>query len=243
MAFNDELRKQYYEHLYESHVLKQYRAYIQNKEPDEDEELLGRYTLDLRRHPEMLENLPESIRGAYNYYDARIAKCGLGCVRVSLVPYSNDFTYAVRVSTDGDDGWLEIYDQHGCEIGVGRTYMELIGWGKIDEIRRQVDDFDFPVSLSDKEKKTLWQFGSCVIRKNSSKRFFVIAEEIPSDRQKDAIKIICDATGVRDKAVSIVLEYLPHSVTRNISKQQAEDICQKLTELGAKAYIKEFSQS
>ncbi|WP_442936726.1 ribosomal protein L7/L12 [Nostoc sp.] len=39
------------------------------------------------------------------------------------------------------------------------------------------------------------------------------------------------------------LEYLPHSVTRNISKQQAEDICQKLTELGAKAFIKEFSQS
>jgi hypothetical protein len=242
MEKNDLIRL-HYEEIYENHVLKTYRAYISNEELDEDEELLGRCILDLHRDPELFENLPESVRTAYDYYYVHIAKCDLGCVRLCQVPYKNDVTYAIRVSTDGDDGWLEVYDQYGQVIGTGRTYIELIGWGKIDEIREQVHDFNFPSSLSDKGRKTIWQFGSCVILNDSFDRFFVIAEQIPLEKQDDVIKIICDATGIMEKAITIVCDYLPHSVTKNISQEKAEEIWCRLTEVGVKASIKEFNKS
>jgi ribosomal protein L7/L12 len=242
MEKND-LIKLHYEEIYENHVLKTYRAYISNEELDDDEELLGRCILDFRRDPELLENLPESVRYAYDYYYVHIAKCDLGCVRLHQVPYEKDFTYAIRVTTDGDDGWLEIYDSYGQVIGIGRTYIELIGWGEIDEIRGQVHDFSFPESLSDKQKKTIWQFGACIVLKDSPERFSVIAEHIPDDKKDDAIKIICDATKVREKAVAIVFDCLPHSVTKNISQEVAENIWCRLTEIGVKVSIKEFNKS
>jgi len=242
MEKNDLIRL-HYEEIYENHVLKTYRAYISNEELDEDEELLGKCTLDFRRDPELLENLPESVRTAYDYYHIHISEGDLGCVRLCQVPYENDVTYAIRVSTDGDDGWLEVYDHCGQIVGVGRTYIELIGWGRIDEIRDYVHDFDFPASLSNKENKTLWQFGACVVSKDSSERFFVIAEQIPDDKKDDAIKIICDATKISEKAVAIVLDCLPNSVTRNISQEIAEDIWCRLTEIGSEVSIKELNKS
>ena len=39
-------------------------------------------------------------------------------MKVCQVTFENDVTYAIRVSTDGDDGWLEVYDCYGREIGV-----------------------------------------------------------------------------------------------------------------------------
>lgn len=69
------------------------------------------------------------------------------------------------------------------------------------------------------------------------------AKQIPIDKQDDTIKIICNATKVREKAVAIVCEYLPHAVTKNISQKEAEEVWCKLTEIGAKASIKEFNQS
>ncbi len=229
------LIRRHYEELYESYFLEQYRAYIRNEESDE-ENLLGRYVVDVHRNSELLQNLPESVKAAHAYYSGR----NIGWLRVCQIQYEDDVTYAVLLSTDGDDGWLEIYDRHGQQVGVGRTYLELIGWGEVDEIRAQTHDFDFPISLQDKEKKTLWQFGACAIARDSSNRFFVIAEEISSEKQDDAIRIICAATGVTEKAVTIVLDCLPHSITRNISQERAEDIWVSLTDLGAKASIKEY---
>lgn len=74
MEKNDLIRL-HYEEIYEDHVLKTYRAYISNEELDDDEELLGRCILDFRRDSELLENLPESVRNAYDYYYVHIAKC------------------------------------------------------------------------------------------------------------------------------------------------------------------------
>lgn len=235
---NHNLIKRHYEELYESHTLKQYRAYIRNEESDE-EVLLGRYLLDIHRNPELLQNLPESVKASYAYYSGR----DIGWLRVCQVEYENDVTYAVLLSTDGDDGWLEIYDQHGKEIGVGRTYIELIGWGKVDEIRAQVQDFSFPRSLQDKEKRTLWSLNGCAIGKDSSDRFFVVAEDVPSEKQDDVIRIMCDEAGVTAKAILAVLDCLPHSITRNVSQKKAEGIWSKLTELGVRVSIKEYQSN
>jgi hypothetical protein len=64
--------------------------------------------------------------------------------------------YAVRVTTDGDDGWLELYDERGTELGVGRTYVELIAWGDRATIRAAVENGEFPPELSDRDTRTLW---------------------------------------------------------------------------------------
>ncbi|QLE56277.1 hypothetical protein [Nostoc sp. TCL26-01] len=149
-------------------------------------------------------------------------------------------TYALRVTTDGDDGCLEVYDQHGLEIGVGRTYLELISWGNVDEIRTYLHDYDFPANLNNKEQMTVWQFGGYAIYNGSPERCVVVAEEIPEEKQDEAIQIICVATGVREKAITAVLDSLPRSVTRNIAQEKAEDIWHQLITLGVKASIEEF---
>ncbi len=244
MMDKNNLIKRYYESLYENHFLQRYRAFILGDEYYE--ELLGECIydfFDFRRNPELFESLPESVRTAYNYYREKIAKPDLGAVVVCKVAYENDVTYAIRVSTDGDDGWLEVYDFYGQEIGVGRTYIELIGWGNRDEIRNQVHRFYFPESLSDRTRKTLWQFGSLVIRKDSPDRFVVIAEKIPEDKQDDVVKIICNATGITEKALRIIFDFLPHSITRNISREKAEDIWKKLTDIKIKTSITEYQSN
>ena len=62
------LIKHYYEGLYENHFLQCYRAFIRGEEFYE--ELLGECIydfFDFRRNPELFENLPESVKAAYDF--------------------------------------------------------------------------------------------------------------------------------------------------------------------------------
>lgn len=236
MSNEGEKIKKFYEDFYESYWLKVYRAYLKCEELDEDEGFLEKEAFDFYRHPEMLQELPETVVAAYNYY----SEYHIGHTRVCKIQCGEVATYAVCVSTDGDDGWLEIYNECGHQIGVGRTYIELISWGEAKEIREQISTSSFPSELIDRQAKTLWQFGSTVILKGSSERFVVGLEEFPSENKRAIMEAICTATGIKEGSVEIVLECLPHSVTKNISRDNAEDLWRNLVGLGAKATVKEY---
>ena len=78
---------------------------------------------------------PPSVHAAHDYYLNTVEKQDWGSVSLYKVPVGDQPIYAVRVTTDGDDGWLELYDAQGTELGVGRTYLELIAWGDRATIR------------------------------------------------------------------------------------------------------------
>ncbi len=100
------------------------------------------------------KSLPGEVREAAEYYFKRVEAEDWGWVRVFRVATDHGETYAVRVTTDGDDGWIEVYDLQGRLLGAGRTYLELIAWAPRDEVREQFGD-NWPAALD--RSKTLWQ--------------------------------------------------------------------------------------
>ncbi len=98
--------------------------------------------------------LPAEVREAAQFYYGRVEAEDWGSVGVYRVPAGTTATLAVRVTTDGDDGWLEVYDLQGQLLGAGRTYIELIAWAPREEVREQFGD-NWPEALD--RSKTLWQ--------------------------------------------------------------------------------------
>jgi hypothetical protein len=227
--------KKFYETFYENYWLAAYKASLKGEEISEGEGFLEKEAFDFYSTPEKINELPESVIAAYNYYHTD----SIGYARVCEISCDDVLTYAVCDLTDGDDGWLEIYDISGSKIAAGRTYIELISWCKIEEIRSQARTSEFPPDLVDRRTRTFWQFGSMVIRKDSPERFIVGLEKFPVENEQDIVKAICASTGMSEIAVEIVLDCLPHPVTKNISRENAEELWRSLLGLGAKATIKE----
>ena len=68
---------------------------------------------------------------------------------------SNEKLYLIRVTTDGDDGWLELYDDDGKLLEYGRTYIEVIHFeDDIAKLRNRVNDFSYPEEMD--LKLTKW---------------------------------------------------------------------------------------
>jgi hypothetical protein len=123
---------------------------------DDDKPLLGQFALGWPRWRENGLGLPAEVFAAYIYYVETVSDADWGGVGVYRVPVGGDVTYAVRVWTDGDDGWLEVYDQSGELLGAGRTYIELVGWGDRDQVRALVHTGGLPPGMQDAHKRTLW---------------------------------------------------------------------------------------
>ena len=81
---------------------------------------------------------PAEVVAAHAFYKAQVEDNDWGTVRVYRVPADVLLTYAVRVTTDGDDGYLEVYDEGGGWLAAGRTEVEAIAWGDRDWVRAQV---------------------------------------------------------------------------------------------------------
>ncbi|MGH8002821.1 MAG: lamin tail domain-containing protein [Brasilonema sp.] len=82
--------------------------------------------------------VPESVQSSYNFYYENVERADYGSVRLYKVVISNTFTYAVHVSTDGDDGWLEIYGEFGDELGFGHFNYDSLEFSDKDTIRALV---------------------------------------------------------------------------------------------------------
>jgi hypothetical protein len=147
---NKEDVKQQYSSLFLEYNQKQHKIYLDGE--DSEDYLLGEFDLEVFSHPEVFNQIPQPVRLAYEYYSDNVE----GWPRLCKVPSSNGFSYAICETTDGDDGWLEIYDENGSLIACGRIYLELIGWVTIDEARGYVKTLDYPSILSDRRERTLW---------------------------------------------------------------------------------------
>ena len=98
------------------------------------------------------DKLPPQVREAHEFYWQKLEHEDIGFARVYQVAADAEQTYAVRAQTDGDDGWLEIYDEHGAFLAAGRTYIELVWWGPRDYIRSLIGK-DMPPEFDTKQTK------------------------------------------------------------------------------------------
>jgi hypothetical protein len=101
--------------------------------------------------------LPKAVREAYEFYKKHFEDEDLGSVREYVVPVAGKTTLAIRVRTDGDDGYLEVYDEKGKFLAAGRTYLEVVAWGSREWLRAQVTrPGELPPELRDADERTLW---------------------------------------------------------------------------------------
>lgn len=98
--------------------------------------------------------LPSAVLEAYNFYREHLEAQDRGSVTISQNQMAGDPVYVVMGQTDGDDGWIELYDQNGTALGFGRTYIELVSWTDQDTLRQQVENGEYPDSLD--QSQTLW---------------------------------------------------------------------------------------
>lgn len=99
------------------------------------------------------ENLPDRVERSRNYYHLNVEVEDWGTVRV----YKEADYWAVVTTTDGDDGWIELYDNEGETLTGGRFWLELIHWDVRDLLRGQTKTGELPDELVDREDDTLWQ--------------------------------------------------------------------------------------
>ena len=110
------------------------------------------------RTPQARPLVPEPVQTAFDFYFLNVERRDWGSVHVDRTEPGSLLRsfWIVRVSTDGDDGWIELFDEAGQPLGAGRLYLELVSWSKPDEIRNMVHSGAFPAALADRHQRTLW---------------------------------------------------------------------------------------
>lgn len=160
MATRDQAIQQWYTQRLREHMLARYRASLafdqgQGSDPE----------VACPRHTELNPSgdradpgvTPASVQDAYAFYKKHIMDEDIGSVSIYAVAADGEGTYAVRVRTDGDDGYLEVYAKDGQLLGAGRTNMEVIAWGGRDWLRTQVNQpGTLPPELQDSFQRTVW---------------------------------------------------------------------------------------
>lgn len=103
--------------------------------------------------------ISEDAVNAFNYYYNNVEVADWGCVRLFSMKDNNrnhDEIFIIKVSTDGDDGWVEAYNLHGL-VAAGRTYLELVYWiDNVEELRSYVMNLDDPFPSNFDISATKW---------------------------------------------------------------------------------------
>jgi hypothetical protein len=133
------------------YVMERYEAYKNGEEFDRDFIFDENETRSLT-----LANAPDAATEALEFYKSAIESKDIGSAKLLAASVDGKPTYAVYTTTDGDDGWLELYDEDGTLLGAARTYLELVAFGNLDDIRAMTETGDYPIDLSDRMTKTLW---------------------------------------------------------------------------------------
>jgi len=87
-----------------------------------------------------LEQFPDNVQEAFNFYKTIVEDGDFGSV--GIYKYSSGIVpiYVIGVSTDGDDGYIEIYNQTGESITFGRYDADVINWGNKETTRADVNN-------------------------------------------------------------------------------------------------------
>ncbi|MGG6265889.1 hypothetical protein ACQ4M3_18770 [Leptolyngbya sp. AN03gr2] len=91
--------------------------------------------------------IPQPVLDAYNYYFDQVAAADWGSVSIAQEKIQNQEVYSVTVNTDGDDGWAELFDVQGQELGAARTLCEQVAWGDTNAVRSYTQNSALPSEL------------------------------------------------------------------------------------------------
>lgn len=146
----EDVKRAYTERL-KAHYLKQYVAYCR-EQPLDDRCEFGQDNL---LSPEAIAALPPSVQDFGNTAEALSDS---NYARVYQLKVKEELTYAARVTTDGDDGWLAIFDAQGKLLAAGQTYIEVVVWQATDLHDRPADLLDTTVTgFEEASAQTLWR--------------------------------------------------------------------------------------
>lgn len=156
-----EFVRNFYVEEFRKHYEQAYHAYCNNLDMERFEDIevfllnncLG-FDKEVINNPQ----IPQTILDIYNFY----LKYGDSSCSISKVKVQEYDTYAIRVTTDGDDGWLEVFNERGESLGAARTYLEVISWKSPEILREKYVDLyegkaeDFEEEIEEMQKYTLW---------------------------------------------------------------------------------------
>jgi hypothetical protein len=112
------------------------------------EDFLENWEFDAQSLPDLRQDanaeIPQPVLDAYRYYAQEVMDQDWGVVHAGRVTIEDQLTYVVRVITDGDDGWLEVFGQDGTPIGTARTNADQSYWGDCETLRAQVQSGELP---------------------------------------------------------------------------------------------------
>ena len=72
--------------------------------------------------------LSDPVKEAWDYYFIHVEQADWGSVGLYKLLVDDADIYAIHTTTDGDDGWIEIYDLQGENLGMGRINSTTIHW-------------------------------------------------------------------------------------------------------------------
>lgn len=108
---------------------------------------LADYAMPSLGEAEYREGIPEAMLSAYDYYDEHIVGKDLGSAYGVTLLVGEQITFAIVVTTDGNDGRLEVYDIEGQLLGAARTYLDKLLWGDCERMRSLVFTAALPPEL------------------------------------------------------------------------------------------------
>lgn len=80
-------------------------------------------------------NLPSEVLSSFQYYYGNVEVQDWGCVRVYNIQYQETKYILIRVTTDGDDSFVEVYDDNKCILSA-RGYLELLTFTSTPQVLR-----------------------------------------------------------------------------------------------------------
>jgi hypothetical protein len=124
----------------------EFKASRENRKPQAIQSLPGYQCLNLRDE-EGRASIPQSILDAHDFYFINVEAKDYGSVWAFKEHVQNRDVFVVSVSTDGSNGWLEVFDQDGQSVCAANTSQERIAWGEVDVVRAYAQDGGLPVEL------------------------------------------------------------------------------------------------
>jgi hypothetical protein len=82
--------------------------------------------------------LPSSVWESYRFYSENVTKQDWGTAYGLRVTIEGQDTLIVRTTTDGSNGWLEVFDTQGNYLAAARTTSDSIAWRSLGQIRGYV---------------------------------------------------------------------------------------------------------
>lgn len=131
--------RNFYVEEFRKHYEKAYQAYCNNLDMDGLDDIEVFLLNDCFGFGEEVNNNQEIFHNVLGIYDFYLKHGDTSC-SISKVKIKEYNTYAIRVITDGDDGWLEIFNEQGESLGAARTYLEVISWQKPESLRQKYVD-------------------------------------------------------------------------------------------------------